>query len=116
MASGRSQRLKNQIKARMHKSLKAQGGAKHSSTEKSLGCTPDQLKDWLQSQFKNGMNWNNQGTYWQVDHIVPIASFDITDPAQQKLAFHYTNLQPLETKKNQLKGAKLINAQLHMHL
>lgn len=32
---------------------------------------------------------------WEVDHIRPCASFDLTDTGQQKECFHWTNLQPL---------------------
>jgi hypothetical protein len=41
------------------------------------------------------MNWDNHGIIWEIDHIKPCASFDLSDIEQQKQCFHYTNLQPL---------------------
>jgi hypothetical protein len=46
-------------------------------------------------------NWSLKG--WHIDHIRPISSFDLSDPAQQKECFHYSNLQPLWAIDN-LKG------------
>ena len=62
---------------------------------------------YLQGKFKEGMHWNNLGK-WHIDHIRPCASFDLTDPEQQKQCFHYTNLQPLWAAENIRKGAKVI--------
>ena len=72
-----------------------------------LGCTGEELKLYLQSMFRRGMNWENQGSVWHVDHIMPCASFDLSDPSQQKRCFHYTNLQPLFASEN-LKKNKTI--------
>jgi hypothetical protein len=44
---------------------------------------------------------------WHVDHIRPCASFDLTNPKQQQICFHYTNLQPLWAIDNIKKGVKL---------
>jgi hypothetical protein len=49
------------------------------------------------------MNWDNYGetkdkskkNAWHIDHIIPCAAFNMTDPIHQKACFHYTNLQPL---------------------
>ena len=42
------------------------------------------------------MSWDNYGIHgWHIDHIRPCASFDLTDPEQQRQCFHYPNLQPL---------------------
>lgn len=63
-----------------------------------LGCDIPFLKNYLEARFKPGMTWENHGKgegKWHVDHIKPCASFDFTDHAQQKICFHYTNLQPL---------------------
>ena len=64
-----------------------------------IGCSADQLMHHIESQFKQGMSWKNKGK-WHIDHIRPCASFDLTDPAQQKECFHYLNLQPMWAKRN----------------
>ena len=51
------------------------------------------------------MGWHNMNE-WHIDHIKPLASFDLSDEAQQKIAFHYTNQQPLWAIDNLRKGAK----------
>lgn len=69
---------------------------KQSRTLKLLGCSAFQLKQYLESKFKEGMTWENHGYLgWHVDHIKPLASFDFNDQKQIEQAFHYTNLQPL---------------------
>ena len=60
-----------------------------------LGCSVDECKQHLESQFKPEMNWNNHGIVWEIDHIKPCSSFDLTDIEQQKQCFHYSNLQLL---------------------
>jgi hypothetical protein len=32
---------------------------------------------------------------WHIDHIRPVSSFDLSDPAQVQECFHFSNLQPL---------------------
>ena len=66
-----------------------------------LGCEIPHLRAHLESRWKPGMSWENYGFYgWHIDHIVPCAKFDLSDPEQQKACFHWTNLQPLWAKEN----------------
>lgn len=81
---------------------------KSCSALKLLGCPLDLFKLHLQSQFRDGMAWNNHGTVWHIDHIQPCSSFDLTEPAQQALCFHYGNMQPLLVSENLKKGDKVI--------
>lgn len=74
-----------------------------------MGCGANGIKalcEHIESKFADGMTWENRQD-WQIDHIKPCASFDLTDPAQQRACFHYTNLQPLWTVDNQQKGCRI---------
>jgi hypothetical protein len=72
------------------------GQTRPGSAVTMLGCSLDALRQHLESQFLPGMTWDNWTVDgWHLDHIRPLASFDLTDPAQCAEACHYTNLQPL---------------------
>lgn len=79
------------------------------TSQSLLGCSYPELKAWIEAQFKPGMTWNNYGPKgWHVDHKLPISSFDLTKPEHVKVAFHYTNLQPLWWQENNEKRAKVL--------
>jgi hypothetical protein len=89
------------------------GKYKPLSTVKSLGCSPEELKNHLEKLFyphpKTGepMSWSNRGSRgWHVDHIISLAKFDLTDPEQFKKACNYKNLQPLWQEDHALKTIK----------
>jgi len=76
------------------------------ATRELLGCSDDHFRAHMESQFKEGMSWDNYGKDgWHIDHIRPCASFDLTDMEQVKQCFHYTNLQPLWAFDNISKGS-----------
>jgi hypothetical protein len=81
------------------------GIRKSAKTETLLGCSYQEFKDHIEKQFCDGMGWHNMGA-WHIDHIRPLASFNLADEAQQRLAFHYSNQRPLWAKENMKKGAK----------
>lgn len=83
------------------------GLQKSERTMELVGCTTEQLREHLVSLFKPGMTLENHGSYWHIDHIRPVASFDLSDPEQVKQCFHYTNLQPLTATENLKKGARV---------
>ena len=99
-------KLSDNLRSRLHLSLN--GKSKSKNTLKLLGCSVDFLKKYLENQFQAGMSWDNYGyNGWHIDHILPCASFDLSDPKQQQKCFHYSNLQPLWAKDNISKGAKI---------
>lgn len=100
-------RLANALRSRVRGAFKS-GGEKAEKTMELLGCSVQHVKDHLESQFTEGMTWENQGE-WHIDHIRPCASFDLEDPEEQKKCFHWTNLQPLWALDNLRKGAKFVS-------
>jgi hypothetical protein len=97
-------KLRKALRIRIYHALK--GIAKSKRTMELVGCTIDELWTHLESQFKEGMTRENHGS-WHVDHIKPCASFNLTDPEQQGVCFHYTNLQPLWASDNISKGGRI---------
>ena len=76
---------------------------KHTSTSRLIGCTLPELKRHIESKFKRGMTWENHGSVWELDHVIPLAAFDLTQPDQLKRAAHFTNCQPLSVADNRIK-------------
>ena len=106
--------LRSRLRSRVRMAVAAQGTEKSKKTMELVGCTVAEVRAHLESQFKDGMSWDNfahQGKTgirtWQIDHIFPLVSFDLTDPEQQKIAFDKSNMQPLWASDNQAKGGKL---------
>jgi len=103
----------NSIQYRISECLRARlwsaihNKSKTGSAVRDLGCTIPKLMEHLEKQFKHGMTWKNYGLKgWHIDHIKPLAIFDLTDREQFLEACHYTNLQPLWWHENLAKGAK----------
>jgi len=96
-------RIACNLRTRLHSALN--GKSKSKATLELLGCSIDELRKHLESQFQDGMTWENYGLHgWHIDHTKPCASFDLTLDEDQKKCFHYTNLQPLWAEDNLSKG------------
>lgn len=97
-------KLRARLSSRLKECMKRAGKQKKNSILKYLGCTPQELRDHLQSKFQPGMTWDNYGVFgWHIDHIIPCASFDLTREDHINVCFHYSNLQPLWSLENSLK-------------
>ena len=100
-------RLRHNLRKRIWDALHSQKSYKINRTSQLVGCSIDQLKQHLEKQFTKGMSFSNYGQ-WHIDHIRPCASFDLSNPEEQKKCFNYTNLQPLWARENRIKS-NLIN-------
>ena len=89
-------------RVRINKALKH--NYKTSSSKELLGCDLDFYRQYLENQFKEDMTWENYGELWDIDHIKPCASFDLSTDEEQKKCFHYSNTQPLYKIENQRKN------------
>ena len=97
-------RLTCRLRARLYAALRNM--QKKGSAIKDLGCTLPELKRWLESNFKDGMTWENYGE-WHIDHIIPLSRVDLTREEHLRKVCHYTNLQPLWATENLAKGNKI---------
>jgi hypothetical protein len=79
-------------------------GTKDPKLLRFLGCTPDKARNHLEKQFKDGMCWENINK-WEIDHIIPLVSYNFFDSIQMEKAFNYRNLQPLWKRENAVKNA-----------
>ena len=93
--------IRRNLSSRMLKVVKSQNATKSKSSLILLGCSIEEFRFHIESQFMKGMEWSNHGYYgWHIDHIKPCSAFDLTDPAQQAACFHYSNMQPLWWRDN----------------
>lgn len=102
-----TERISLYLRARIRNALKCKA-SKSAITQELIGITVSELKIYLAKQFQLGMTWENYGK-WHIDHRRPLASFNMTDPQEQRKAFHYSNLQPLWASENLHKSKKYLN-------
>lgn len=70
-----------------------------------IGCSKDELIKHIESQFKSNMNWENYGTVWNIDHIIPLSAGKTENHLYQ--LSHYKNLRPLDCMENFKKNNKI---------
>lgn len=98
--------LRLRVRTRLLKALRTVGAGRNSSISCLVGCSLDQLRQHLESSFVEGMGWLNRSE-WHIDHIIPLSSFNLSDPEQLARACHYTNLQPLWARDNIIKSDRV---------
>lgn len=94
-------KISHSLRGKLFNSIKKE--SKRSSALLLLGCSVKEFKKYIEKQFKPGMSWDKWGNgkdKFHLDHIVPIAAFDLTDYEQQKICFHYTNFRPAWSHEN----------------
>ena len=72
-----------------------------------LGCSHSFFKSWIVHQLYGSMGLENYGSLWQIDHCLPIASFNLVDENDMKKCFDWNNLRPMYSNENNLKKAKI---------
>ncbi len=97
--------IKGRLRARIRKLTKAKNIEKYFKTMELIGCDIKTFKTYIEKKFKGDMSWEKRNFVF--DHIIPCSSFDLNDVEQQKICFHYTNIQPLTWLENAQKSNKL---------
>lgn len=96
--------IKERARRSIRRIFEQYGYTKKSKSFEIIGCTVEEFKAHLESQFLEGMSWENRSK-WQIDHFIPLASAK-TESEILKLN-HYSNLRPMWASDNRKKGAKM---------
>ena len=92
------------VRTTIYMAFRKSGYKKSAASESLLGCTMDEFKAYIQSQFEPGMTFDNYGE-WHIDHKVPLK---LAQSIEEIAALnHYTNLQPLWAIDNLQKGERI---------
>ncbi len=94
--------LARTLRGRLRQAIK--NNYKGGSAVTSLGCSIAELKEYLETLMTSDMTWENHGTVWHIDHILPLAAFNLENSEEVDIACHFTNLQPLSCFDNISKG------------
>jgi hypothetical protein len=102
-----AKRLNMSMSHGIRRSLK--GGKNGISWRSMVNYDLIDLRSRLERKFDLFMNWDNYGTYWELDHIIPKSYFQYTSSTDTSFqqCWSLDNLQPLETKANQIKSNKI---------
>jgi hypothetical protein len=105
------------MRGRIHKALKSQSVSKTHSTMQLVGMSGMELMVYLLRHPANcdgTFTAANYGKEWSIDHVLPLAYFDLTLESEQRKAFHFSNCQPMGTRENMAKGS-LLHGVRHRH-
>ena len=93
-------KLSCNIRNRISESLNKNGYTKKCRTYRILGCTYEEFKEHIESQWEDWMSWDNHGIYngeencgWDLDHIIPVSSAKCEEDIIR--LNHHSNIQPL---------------------
>ena len=95
------------LRSRTSKAFKAQNVRKTNKTLDLLGCSHSFFKRWIIHQLYGIMTLENYGSVWQIDHCLPITSFNLLDENDMKKCFNWINLRPMYCSENISKGDKI---------
>lgn len=98
-------KFKTNIRRTVYSSFKRKGYGKNTKSREILGEDWGIVKEYIESQFSEGMTWDNYGE-WVYDHKLPLS---ICETIEEVVRLnHYTNLQPLWVKDNLQKSDKIL--------
>ncbi|MEO0225141.1 MAG: HNH endonuclease signature motif containing protein, partial [candidate division WOR-3 bacterium] len=93
-------RINKSVSGMIYEALKHKKAGK--KWEKLVGYGLKELMEHLEKQFTPEMNWDNYGTYWVIDHIIPRCFFVFNSPEDEefKKCWSLENLRPLPKEEN----------------
>jgi hypothetical protein len=72
-----------------------------------FGLSIEQFRKWIELQFTEELNWENFGSAWQFDHIVPVAYFDFSIEDDHFLCWNFINIRVERIEPNKNRGNRI---------
>jgi hypothetical protein len=72
-----------------------------------FGLGTDEFRKWIEIQFTGDLNWENFGSAWQFDHIVPVAYFDFSKEEDLLLCWNFINIRVERIELNNTRGNRI---------
>jgi hypothetical protein len=90
-------RIKKSLAARLRNVMN-----KNDTTMNYIGCNIQYFREWLEFNFTSDMNWDNYGSFWSIDHIIPVCKFNLTNETEKYQCWNWSNMMPFynSSKKN----------------
>src|ERR1043165_4110675 len=98
-------KLITNLRTRLWEVLK--GKSKSQTTRQVIGVDIEIFRKWIYFQLEEGMTKENYGSVWHLDHVIPLASFNLLDEEELQKAMNWINLRPLTPFKNMEKSNKI---------
>ena len=72
-----------------------------------FGLSIEQFRNWIEIQFTEELNWENFGSAWQFDHIVPVTYFDFSIEEELVLCWNFSNIRVETIDLNKNRGNRI---------
>ncbi len=72
-----------------------------------FGLDIENYRKWIELQFSDELNWENFGSKWQFDHIVPVAYFDFSNPDDLSLCWNFINIRVEKLEIDRSRGNRI---------
>lgn len=79
-----------------------------------LGCSYTEYVEWLK-YINPDYTLDNHGEVWHIDHVIPLSTFNLEDPAENMIAWNWRNTMPLFKTENLQKNNKILKTQVKQH-
>ncbi|NCU03482.1 MAG: hypothetical protein GXC73_05795 [Chitinophagaceae bacterium] len=72
-----------------------------------FGLDIENFRKWIEVQFVGELGWDNFGTLWQFEHIIPVTYFDFEDELELKLCWSFINIRIEDIQKSKERGNRV---------
>jgi hypothetical protein len=99
-------RIRNSMIGRLNRFINR--GDYSARKEELIGCTRQVFTDWIYFNLEDGMTFENHGTLWSFDMVIPFKAFDLTNEDDLRAVMNYSNIKPCIKDLNWRKNAAIL--------